>query len=96
MLSSLYKPTILHIISRYGYTSADYETIKSASSDPAKMYFLISLKVLEKLSIEDQKRKIAELFAKTVVSIVKSLAFDIKVELETKFGNVIIFPTLIL
>ena len=65
MLSSLYKPTIIHIISRYGYTSADYETIKSASSDPAKMYFLISLKVLEKLSIEDQKRKIAELFDET-------------------------------
>ena len=65
MSSTLYKPTVLRIIGRYGYTSVDYETIKNASSDSVKMYFLISLKALEKLSPEDQKSKIAELFAKT-------------------------------
>lgn len=65
MLSTLYKPTVLRIIGRYGYTSADYETIKNASSDSVKIYFLINLKSLEKLSPEEQLKKIGELFATT-------------------------------
>ena len=65
MKSSLPRYTIIKIISRYGYTSEDYDAISSIASNELQMNLFFSSISRKRLSLEEQKKRIIEMFYTT-------------------------------